>query len=159
MKHLAPGGVVLAVLAGCASYVAPLANDPPLAAAAEVRDRTGAPKAKARVMQSGDGIRLEVSAWNMPAGAYGAHVHTTGRCDAPGFETAGGHWNPTNHLHGKDNPRECTRGTCPICRWSGRPSDDSGNDFTRLAHGRGEPVAGCRWSGAGDTCRPRRLSN
>jgi Cu-Zn family superoxide dismutase len=113
MRYLAAGTAVLAVLAGCASHVAPLSDDRALAIVADVRDRTGAPKAKARAMQTGDGIRLQVSAWNMPAGAYGVHVHTTSRCDAPGFESAGGHWNPTAHQHGKDNPRGMHKGDLP----------------------------------------------
>jgi Cu-Zn family superoxide dismutase len=50
---------------------------------------------------------------NMAAGAYGAHIHTTGRCDGPGFESAGGHWNPTDHQHGKDSPRGMHKGDLP----------------------------------------------
>lgn len=49
----------------------------------------------------------------MPTGTYGAHVHSTGRCDAPGFESAGAHWNPTNHQHGKDNPVGMHKGDLP----------------------------------------------
>jgi Cu-Zn family superoxide dismutase len=31
------------------------------------------------------------------------HLHETGRCEPP-FETAGGHWNPTQRQHGLQNP-------------------------------------------------------
>jgi Cu-Zn family superoxide dismutase len=32
------------------------------------------------------------------------HIHTTGRCDAPDFSSAGPHWNPTGRQHGEANP-------------------------------------------------------
>jgi Cu-Zn family superoxide dismutase len=115
MKHLAWAGTALVLLAGCASYVVPVQNYPATAAgaAADVRDRTGFSKASATATRSGDGIRLQISASNMAPGAYGAHVHMTGRCDPPGFESAGGHWNPTNHQHGKDSPHGMHKGDLP----------------------------------------------
>jgi Cu-Zn family superoxide dismutase len=112
MRHLVLG-MSLAVLAGCAGPVAPVQVNAGVVAAAEVRDRAGVSRATARAAQSGDGIRVQVIAANMAPGVYGAHVHATGRCDAPSFETAGGHWNPTNHQHGKDNPRGMHKGDLP----------------------------------------------
>lgn len=114
MKYLAMGGMALALLAGCASFVAPVQSPPTrIVAAADIRDRAGLPKAIATATQMGDAIRLQVTAADMPRGTYGAHIHMTGRCDASGFETAGGHWNPTNHQHGKDNPRGMHKGDLP----------------------------------------------
>lgn len=49
----------------------------------------------------------------MPPGTYGAHVHTTGRCDPPDFASAGPHWNPTGQQHGKNNPRGMHKGDLP----------------------------------------------
>ncbi|HYW30307.1 MAG TPA: superoxide dismutase family protein [Gemmatimonas sp.] len=49
---------------------------------------------------TGTGISLSGTLRGMPPGEHGIHVHTVGRCDAPGFETAGGHWNPTSRKHG-----------------------------------------------------------
>ena len=37
---------------------------------------------------------------DLPAGFHGFHIHTTGRCDAPLFTTAGGHFNATGATHG-----------------------------------------------------------
>ncbi|PYN44126.1 MAG: hypothetical protein DME00_25520 [Candidatus Rokuibacteriota bacterium] len=31
-------------------------------------------------------------------------MHAIGRCEPP-FESAGGHFNPTNRHHGRDNPQ------------------------------------------------------
>jgi Cu-Zn family superoxide dismutase len=39
-------------------------------------------------------------AQGLPAGFHGFHIHTTGRCDAPAFTTAGGHFNPAGTPHG-----------------------------------------------------------
>jgi Cu-Zn family superoxide dismutase len=36
---------------------------------------------------------------DLPPGFHGFHIHTTGRCDAPGFTTAGGHLNPAGASH------------------------------------------------------------
>src|SRR4051812_40177061 len=36
----------------------------------------------------------------LPPGFHGFHIHTTGRCDPPGFTSAGGHFNPTGASHG-----------------------------------------------------------
>jgi Cu-Zn family superoxide dismutase len=35
---------------------------------------------------------------------HGTHLHATGRCDPPGFTTAGGHLNPAARQHGLRNP-------------------------------------------------------
>jgi Cu-Zn family superoxide dismutase len=44
---------------------------------------------------------------------HGIHVHTVGRCDGPGFESAGPHWNPTNRRHGMNNPQGPHGGDLP----------------------------------------------
>ena len=33
------------------------------------------------------------------------HLHQTGMCEPPGFQSAGGHFNPHNREHGRKNPR------------------------------------------------------
>jgi Cu-Zn family superoxide dismutase len=80
---------------------------------ADVRDAQGRVRARATAEASGDSLRVRVEAVGMSAGAYGAHLHTIGRCDPPGFETAGPHWNPTGQMHGKDNPKGMHKGDLP----------------------------------------------
>jgi superoxide dismutase, Cu-Zn family len=58
----------------------------------------------ATLTQRSDGLWLSVSADAPGTGTYGMHVHSVGRCEGPGFETAGSHWNPANRQHGHDNP-------------------------------------------------------
>lgn len=70
-------------------------------------------KATATVFQAGDALQVRLEAFGMPAGTYAAHVHTTGTCTAPTFESAGGHWNPTGAQHGSENPAGAHKGDLP----------------------------------------------
>jgi superoxide dismutase, Cu-Zn family len=47
-----------------------------------------------------DVVYLEARVRDLPAGFHGFHIHTVGRCDAPTFTSAGGHFNPTGATHG-----------------------------------------------------------
>ncbi|HEY0113517.1 MAG TPA: superoxide dismutase family protein [Allosphingosinicella sp.] len=89
------------------------APSPPNALDAELHDPTGRTLGRALVEQAGDSVRVRVEAVAMGAGAYGAHIHMTGRCEAPDFESAGAHWNPTRVQHGKDNPGGMHKGDLP----------------------------------------------
>jgi Cu-Zn family superoxide dismutase len=80
---------------------------------AELMDSGGRVRATAGVKEEGEGLRVRVDAAGLAQGAYGAHLHTTGRCDPPGFESAGPHWNPTMRQHGKDNPAGSHKGDLP----------------------------------------------
>ncbi|MFN3475232.1 MAG: superoxide dismutase family protein [Blastomonas sp.] len=59
------------------------------------------------------GISIAVSATGLTPGDRGIHVHTTGQCDGPKFETAGGHWNPVGAKHGLSNPQGAHYGDMP----------------------------------------------
>ena len=80
---------------------------------ADVRDRVGQSRASARVEQAGDSLRVRIEAAGMSSGTYGVHIHAVGRCEAPGFDSAGPHWNPTGQAHGKDNPKGMHKGDLP----------------------------------------------
>ena len=88
--------------------------DPAIAAVqAELRDAGGRSVARSSVTQAGDALRVRVEAAGLSPGTYAAHVHSAGRCDPPGFESAGPHWNPSNRQHGRDNPNGQHRGDLP----------------------------------------------
>ena len=70
----------------------------------EVKRADGTLAARAMVWQGRSGLEVRVQASGLPAGHYGVHLHATGRCEGPGFESAGAHWNPTDRHHGKLNP-------------------------------------------------------
>jgi Cu-Zn family superoxide dismutase len=119
MRRLGVIGAIAALqLTACASTDM-AAPDPGAAPSAlqmvvsDLRDASGTIRARATAEQVGDSIRVRVESIAMTQGAYGAHVHTTGRCDAPGFTTAGPHWNPTAQQHGKDNPQGMHKGDLP----------------------------------------------
>jgi Cu-Zn family superoxide dismutase len=49
------------------------------------------------------GVHVTVSATGLPPGVLGFHIHEVGACDpADGFDSAGGHVNPTDADHGWD---------------------------------------------------------
>jgi Cu-Zn family superoxide dismutase len=82
-------------------------------ARAALHDASGKEVGKARLQQTGKGIKVSVQAIKLAAGTHGVHIHTVGKCDAPDFATAGSHWNPTGRQHGKDNPAGMHKGDLP----------------------------------------------
>lgn len=84
-------------LAGCTTMDAV-----PLDAVGEARlsFADGRPAGTATLLNDARGLRITVSATGMTRGAHGFHLHTVGKCEAPGFTSAGGHLNPDNRKHG-----------------------------------------------------------
>ncbi|QDP18848.1 superoxide dismutase family protein [Sphingomonas xanthus] len=85
---------------------APLAADNVAAAAESVPllDGSGKEIGRVEIGEDANGVTLRLAANGISAGTHGVHLHTIGRCDGPKFESAGGHWNPENRQHGRDNP-------------------------------------------------------
>lgn len=63
--------------------------------------------------QTAGGVSFRINAGGLPHGIHGVHVHAVGRCDPPGFTTAGGHWNPMARQHGMNNPAGPHAGDLP----------------------------------------------
>lgn len=49
-------------------------------------------------------VFVNFSLSGMAPGEHGFHIHETGSCEQPDFESAGGHYNPTDANHGMDDP-------------------------------------------------------
>jgi len=88
------------LLAGCV----PMAPPERPVSTANLISSNGTVIGSVRVFGEPTGVMLRINAKGLPPGTHGVHVHMTGRCDAPAFTTAGGHWNPTTRKHGHQNP-------------------------------------------------------
>ena len=70
---------------------------------ADILNGTGAKIGTATFTQATDGVQIAVDVSQLPAGTHGIHIHAVGKCEGPAFTSAGGHFNPANKKHGKDN--------------------------------------------------------
>ncbi len=98
--------VALALAAGaCRLPYVPGVTSPPPAAVAHLADAGGRVVGNAVFLQERGGVRILVDVNGVTPGTKAVHIHQTGRCDPPSFESAGAHFNPTNAEHGTSNPR------------------------------------------------------
>ena len=115
MRRLGIMAVAGLALAGCndtkPATGAPVADG--RLASAVLRTPAGTEVGRATVREIAGGLRVTVDAMGLPPGPHGAHIHTVGKCDAPDFASAGGHWNPTSMQHGSMNPQGPHEGDMP----------------------------------------------
>ena len=102
------------ILAGCMMSGTDRGAIPAAAGArASLLGPDGAPRGFATIAEANGGLAIHVEGLGLPPGVHGLHLHTAGRCEAPGFQTAGGHWNPAMKQHGHDNPQGAHSGDLP----------------------------------------------
>jgi Cu-Zn family superoxide dismutase len=77
-----------------------------------MRDANGRALGTLSVTEAANGITVAGRLTGLPPGAHAIHLHTIGKCEPP-FTSAGGHWNPTNRQHGRDNPQGPHLGDLP----------------------------------------------
>ena len=53
----------------------------------------------AKLTETAEGVKVELTIEHAPPGEHGAHVHEKGDCSAPDGSSAGGHFNPSSHPH------------------------------------------------------------
>jgi Cu-Zn family superoxide dismutase len=93
----------------------------PLAAAAAgpsaravLKNADGAEIGTATFRPAKGGVRVQVVvSGGIPAGKHAIHIHAAGKCDAPDFAGAGGHFNPAGKKHGLHNPEGAHAGDLP----------------------------------------------
>jgi Cu-Zn family superoxide dismutase len=98
------------LLAGCATATAPPADN---TAWAEIRNAGGQPVGTTTFTQVGGALRVVLEVQGLPPGAKAVHLHAVGRCEGPGFTSAGGHFNPHGRQHGALNPAGPHAGDLP----------------------------------------------
>ena len=96
----APSPTPLPTLPPAPSYTGPAVAT----ATAELKNASGQVVGSAQFSQDANGVVLIKATFSGVEGAHGMHIHTTGKCDAPDFTSAGGHFNPTGKKHGLLNP-------------------------------------------------------
>lgn len=99
------------LLAGCARMTQPGATDN--TASAELTNASGQAVGTATLTQVGNSVRVALVARGLPPGAKGVHIHEVGKCEPPGFTSAGGHFNPERKQHGTLNPQGPHAGDLP----------------------------------------------
>jgi Cu-Zn family superoxide dismutase len=91
-------GVCLATV--CASAQAPAPAASGATAKATLKDAQGKTLGEATLRESPAGVLVKLDLQNVSAGPHAFHIHAVGKCDAPDFTTAGGHFNPKTTKHG-----------------------------------------------------------
>ena len=101
----------IALLGGCAGTS--MSGTGEVVAAAELSNTSGGVAGEARVVRQGTRLTLKLSASGLTPGQHGLHFHAVGRCEGPGFTSAGPHLNPGARQHGHDNPAGAHLGDLP----------------------------------------------
>lgn len=78
-----------------------------------LRFANGLPAGTVQLFSDGRTITVNMAAAGMSPGEHGFHLHTTGRCTAPDFKSAGGHLNPNGAAHGSLSPKGKHLGDMP----------------------------------------------
>ncbi|QSQ27943.1 superoxide dismutase family protein [Pyxidicoccus parkwayensis] len=78
-----------------------------------VKDAQGKDVGEVTLEQTAQGVVVKGTLSNLPPGEHAFHIHETGKCEAPDFKTAGGHFNPTKKAHGMMSPKGKHQGDLP----------------------------------------------
>jgi superoxide dismutase, Cu-Zn family len=110
MRHI---GILAAGMAALALNAH--GQEAPVTARAQFIDGKGAKVGTAALTEarSGQGVLIRAELSGLPAGTHALHIHQTGKCGAPSFESAGGHFNPLGKQHGFVSEKGAHAGDLP----------------------------------------------
>jgi superoxide dismutase, Cu-Zn family len=80
---------------------------------AELKDKDGKSVGMASLVEAGGGVRIHLEVTGLSPGLHAVHIHAVGKCDAPGFTSAGGHFNPAQRKHGHRSQEGAHAGDLP----------------------------------------------
>jgi Cu-Zn family superoxide dismutase len=80
---------------------------------AKLMNAQGQQVGEVNLEQTPHGVIAHVHITNLPEGAHAFHIHAIGKCEAPDFKSAGGHFNPRGREHGFKNPKGPHAGDLP----------------------------------------------
>jgi Cu-Zn family superoxide dismutase len=102
--------IAIAGLLGAASLFA--ASKPVTVA---LKDAKGMSVGTATISEpkAGAGVTIKLNLKGLTPGDHALHIHQMAKCEAPGFTTAGPHFNPAKKHHGLENPEGPHAGDMP----------------------------------------------
>ncbi len=98
--------LAVTVLWGCG-------ESPAQTAKATLVNAQGQKVGEAKLTETAQGVKIELTVENLPAGVHAFHIHEKGDCHGPDFMSAGGHFNPFGKKHGLKNPQGPHAGDMP----------------------------------------------